>query len=200
MVTSGKESQVNIIGDPSESSEDRGPLVEDDDLEAAKIKIEDSVSELGSSAEDVLAFLEADDTEEEEETYLDSRIPLARDTRPMIAAWHEYKNAMAQVKTSYKLLKVELGLGGCDEQQGQRKDNLVQSASRIKKSLDVIEVDLKDAFPKLSGVAWLTRSELLVMPTWMHKLMGVTLEATDTEKLDAQSQLQQRLDGVNEAE
>ena len=39
MVTSGKESQVNIIGDPSESSEDRGPLVEDDDLEAAKIKI-----------------------------------------------------------------------------------------------------------------------------------------------------------------
>ena len=200
MVTSGKESQVNIIGDPSESSEDRGPLVEDDDLEAAKIKIEDSVSELGSSAEDVLAFLEADDTEEEEETYLDSRIPLARDTRPMIAAWHEYKNAMAQVKTSYKLLKGELGLGGGDEQQGQRKDNLVQSASRIKKSLDVIEVDLKDAFPKLSGVAWLTRSELLVMPTWMHKLMGVTLEATDTEKLDAQSQLQQRLDGVNEAE
>ena len=158
------------------------------------------VSKLGSSTEDVLAFLEADDDEEEEETYLDTRIPLARDTRPMIAAWHEYKNAMAQVKTSYKLLKVESELGGNDGQQDQRKDGLVQSASRIKRSLDVIESDLKDAFPKLAGVAWLTRSELLVMPTWMHKLMGISIDASEEEKLTAQNQLQQRLDGVNETE
>ena len=118
----------------------------------------------------------------------------------MIAAWHEYKNAMAQVKTSYKLLKVESELGGNDGQQDQRKDGLVQSASRIKRSLDVIESDLKDAFPKLAGVAWLTRSELLVMPTWMHKLMGISIDASEEEKLTAQNQLQQRLDGVNETE
>jgi hypothetical protein len=200
MVTSGKESKVNIISEPSESSEDRGPLVEDDDLDHARAKIEDSVGKLGSSAEDVLAFLESDDNEEEEEeSYLDSRIPLARDTRPMIAAWHEYKNAMAQVKTSYKLLKVETELGGSDGQSDQRREGIVQSASRIKRSLDVIECDLKDAFPKLVGVAWLTRSELLVMPTWMHKLMGVSINASDEEKVNAQSQLQQTLDGENEA-
>jgi len=200
MVTSGKESKVNIISEPSESSEDRGPLVEDDDLDHVRSKIEDSVGKLGSSAEDVLAFLESDDNEEEEEeSYLDSRIPLARDTRPMIAAWHEYKNAMAQVKTSYKLLKVETELGGSDGQSDQRREGIVQSASRIKRSLDVIECDLKDAFPKLVGVAWLTRSELLVMPTWMHKLMGVSINASDEEKVNAQSQLQQTLDGENEA-
>ena len=48
-------------------------------------------------------------------------------------------------------------------------------------------------------MAWLTRSELLVMPTWMHKLMGVSINASDEEKVHAQSQLQQTLDGENEA-
>ena len=36
MVTSDKEPKVNVIADPSESSEDRGPLVEDDELESAR--------------------------------------------------------------------------------------------------------------------------------------------------------------------
>ena len=192
--------QVNVISDPNEATEDRGPLVEDKELADAKNKISSQVgTSLGDSPEDVLAFLEADD-EAEEEVYLDSRVPLARDTRPMIAAWHEYKNAMSQVKTNYKLLKVENELGGNDAQQDQRKEGLVQSASRIKKSLDTIETELKSSFPKLAGVAWLTRSELLVMPTWMHKLLGITIEASDNERLDAQSQLQNRLDGEKTTE
>ena len=187
--------QVNVIADPNEATEDRGPLVEDEDIAKAKNKIESKVEgSLGSSPEDVLAFLEADEEEEEEETYLDSRVPLARDTRPMIAAWHEYKNAMAQIKTNYKLLKVESELSGNDGQD-QRKEGLVQSASRVKRALDAIEADLKSAFPKLAGVAWLTRSEILVMPTWMHKLLGVTVEANENERIEAQAQLQERLDG-----
>ena len=196
-----EEAKVNVISDPNEATEDRGPLVEDNELEDAKSKIDSKIDVLGDSPEDVLAFLEADDDdEEEEETYLDSRIPLARDTRPMIAAWHEYKNAMAQVKTSYKMWKVESNDLGGDGQQDQRRDALVQSASRIKKSLDVIETELKSSFPKLAGVAWLTRSELLVMPTWMHKLLGITIEASEAERLNAQSQLQERLDGVQATE
>ncbi len=197
-----KETKVNVISDPNEATEDRGPLVEDNELEDAKSKIDSKIDVLGDSPEDVLAFLEADDDddEEEEETYLDSRIPLARDTRPMIAAWHEYKNAMAQVKTSYKMWKIESNDLGGDGQQDQRRDALVQSASRIKKSLDVIETELKSSFPKLAGVAWLTRSELLVMPTWMHKLLGITIEASEAERLNAQSQLQERLDGVQATE
>ena len=195
-----EEAKVNVISDPNEATEDRGPLVEDNELEDAKSKIDSKIDVLGDSPEDVLAFLEADDDEEEEETYLDSRIPLARDTRPMIAAWHEYKNAMAQVKTSYKMWKIESNDLGGDGQQDQRRDALVQSASRIKKSLDVIETELKSSFPKLAGVAWLTRSELLVMPTWMHKLLGITIEASEAERLNAQSQLQERLDGVQATE
>ena len=195
-----EEAKVNVISDPNEATEDRGPLVEDNELEDAKSKIDSKIDVLGDSPEDVLAFLEADDDEEEEETYLDSRIPLARDARPMIAAWHEYKNAMAQVKTSYKMWKVESNDLGGDGQQDQRRDALVQSASRIKKSLDVIETELKSSFPKLAGVAWLTRSELLVMPTWMHKLLGITIEASEAERLNAQSQLQERLDGVQATE
>ena len=66
--------------------------------------------------------------------------------------------------------------------------------------MDVIETELKDAFPKLNGVAWLTRSELLVMPTWMHKLLGMTVTASEAERLDAQTQLQSQLDGANNAE
>jgi len=192
--------QVNVIADPNEATEDRGPLVEDNELDDAKNKIKSKVGVLGDSPEDVLAFLEDDDDEEEEETYLDSRVPLARDTRPMLAAWHEYKNAMAQVKTSYKMWKIETTDLGGDGQQDQRRDALVQSASRIKKSLDVIDSELKSAFPKLAGVAWLTRSELLVMPTWMHKLLGVTIEASDNERITAQTQLQERLDGAQTTE
>ena len=195
-----EEAKVNVISDPNEATEDRGPLVEDNELEDAKSKIDSKIDVLGDSPEDVLAFLEADDDEEEEETYLDSRIPLARDTRPMIAAWHEYKNAMAQVKTSYKMWKIESNDLGGDGQQDQRRDALVQSASRIKKSLDVIETELKSSFPKLAGVAWLTRSELLVMPIWMHKLLGITIEASEAERLNAQSQLQERLDGAQATE
>jgi hypothetical protein len=66
--------------------------------------------------------------------------------------------------------------------------------------LDVIETELKSSFPKLAGVAWLTRSELLVMPIWMHKLLGITIEASEAERLNAQSQLQERLDGAQATE
>lgn len=195
-----EEQQVNIISDPNEATEDRGPLVENEELDAAKTIIEGKVKEVGvSSADDVMAFLDADDVDEDDgETYSDYRVPLARDTRPMLAAWHEYKSAMAQVKTSYKLWKIESEeLGG---ESDQRRETIVQNAARIKKLLDAIETELKDAFPKLSGVAWLTRSELVVMPTWMHKSLGVTVDASDSERLEAQSALQERLDGAQATE
>ena len=118
MVT-GK-ADINVVSD----DEDRGPLVEDEDFAAAKASIEEKAESLGDSPEDVLAFLEADEDEESEESYYDSRVPIARDIRPVIAAWHEYKNAMAQVKTTYKLWKIEANdLGG---ESDQRRDAIVQ--------------------------------------------------------------------------
>ena len=97
-----KETELNVVSD----DEDRGPLVEESELAAAKDSVENKLNGIGDSSEDVLAFLESDDDEEEDEIYADKRVPIARDIRPMIAAWHEYKNAMAQVKTSYKLWKI----------------------------------------------------------------------------------------------
>ena len=200
MVTPNKEAQVNIISKSDEASEDRGPLIEDEELAAARTIIEGKATEVGtSSADDVLAFLEADDVvESEEEIYSDFRIPLARDTRPMLAAWHEYKAAMSQVKTSYKLWKIEAEeLGG---EGDQRREAIVQNASRIKKSLDVIESELRDALPKLQGVSWITRSEIILMPVWMHDLAGITITVTDAERLEAESALQERLDGAKSSE
>jgi len=190
---------MNIISNPEEASEDRGPLVEDSELDGAKTIIEGKVKEVGvSSAEDVMAFLDADDADDDGETYDDFRVPLARDTRPMLAAWHEYKAAMAQVKTSYKLWKIEAEeLGG---EGDQRREAIVQNAARIKRALDAIEIELKDAFPQLSGVAWLTRAEMLVMPRWMHKILGITVNASDTELLEAQNDLKERLDGAKSSE
>jgi len=199
MDMSNRESQMNIISNPEEASEDRGPLVEDSELDGAKTIIEGKVKEVGvSSAEDVMAFLDADDADDDGETYDDFRVPLARDTRPMLAAWHEYKAAMAQVKTSYKLWKIEAEeLGG---EGDQRREAIVQNAARIKRALDAIEIELKDAFPQLSGVAWLTRAEMLVMPRWMHKILGITVNASDTELLEAQNDLKERLDGAKSSE
>ena len=58
--------QVNVIADPNEATEDRGPLVEDKELADAKNKISSQVdTSLGDSPEDVLAFLEADDEAED---------------------------------------------------------------------------------------------------------------------------------------
>jgi len=192
MVT-GK-ADINVVSD----DEDRGPLVEDEDFAAAKASIEEKAESLGDSPEDVLAFLEADEDEESEESYYDSRVPIARDIRPVIAAWHEYKNAMAQVKTTYKLWKIEANdLGG---ESDQRRDAIVQNAARIKRALDVIEKELKEVFPKLKGAAFLTRSEIIVLPRWMHKLLGITIEASADERESAQADLQKQLDGANEAE
>ena len=192
MVT--KKAELNVVSD----DEDRGPLVEDEELDAAKAVIANKLDGLGDSSEDVLAFLEADDSEEEDETYADSRVPLARDIRPMIAAWHEYKNAMAQVKTTYKLWKIEANdLGG---EADQRREAIVQNAAKIKRALDVIEGELRETFPKLEGVAFLTRSEVIVLPNWMHKLLGMTVTASEVERLDAQTKLQSQLDGVGTAE
>ena len=189
-----KKAELNVVSD----DEDRGPLVEDEELDAAKAVIANKLDGLGDSPEDVLAFLEADDDEGEEETYSDKRVPLARDIRPMIAAWHEYKNAMAQVKTTYKLWKIEANeLGG---EGDQRRDAIVQNAARIKRALDVIEGELRETFPKLQGVAFLTRSEIIVLPDWMHKLLGMTVTASEEERLDAQTQLQSTLDGAQAAE
>ena len=189
-----KKAELNVVSD----DEDRGPLVEDEELDAAKAVIANKLDGLGDSPEDVLAFLEADDDEGEEETYSDKRVPLARDIRPMIAAWHEYKNAMAQVKTTYKLWKIEATeLGG---EGDQRRDAIVQNAARIKRALDVIEGELRETFPKLQGAAFLTRSEVIVLPNWMHKLLGMTVTASEAERLDAQTQLQDKLDGAETAE
>ena len=189
-----KKAELNVVSD----DEDRGPLVEDEELDAAKAVIANKLDGLGDSPEDVLAFLEADDDEGEEETYSDKRVPPARDIRPMIAAWHEYKNAMAQVKTTYKLWKIEATeLGG---EGDQRRDAIVQNAARIKRALDVIEGELRETFPKLQGAAFLTRSEVIVLPNWMHKLLGMTVTASEAERLDAQTQLQDKLDGADTAE
>jgi hypothetical protein len=189
-----EKAELNVVSD----DEDRGPLVEDEELDAAKASVADKLNGLGDSPEDVLAFLESDDDEGEEETYSDNRVPLARDIRPMIAAWHEYKNAMAQVKTTYKLWKIEANeLGG---ESDQRRDAIVQNAARIKRALDIIEEELKETFPKLKGAAFLTRSELIVLPTWMHKSLGITIEANADERESAQVELQKQLDGANKAE
>ena len=120
---------------------------------------------------------------------------IARDIRPMIAAWHEYKGAMSQVKTSYKLWKIESEMSG--DSQDQRKEALVNQASRLKKSVDFIEGEIKEAFPQLQGVAFLTRSELLVLPTWMHTLLNIQIEATPEEQAAAQAALQETLESTD---
>ena len=202
MAKGGKE--LNVISEATEASEDRGPLVQDKELSKAKDMVKEATNNTPASADDVLAFLEADDFEGDtvEEVYLDNRVIVARDIRPMIAAWHEYKGAMAQVKTSYKLWKVESELGGTTGANGEdpRKENLIQSASRVKTSIDFIEGEVKEAFPKLQGVAFLTRSELLVLPTWMHTLLNVQIEATPQEKLVAQEELQKSLESKTNQE
>jgi len=187
--------EINVISTADEATEDRGPLVQDDELNEVRDMVETATNNTLASSEEVLAFLEADDLVDisNVETYVDNRVIVARDIRPMIAAWHEYKGAMSQVKANYKLWKVESELGG-GEGQDQRKENLVQSASRIKTSLDFIEGEIKESFPQLQGVAFLTRSELLVLPTWMHGLLNITIEATPEEREAAQAALQETLE------
>ena len=130
--------EVNVISDGEESTEDRGPLVQDKELSEVRNMVEEATDNAPASAEDVLAFLEAEDENDEivssEESYVDNRVSIARDIRPMIAAWHEYKGAMSQVKANYKLWKIESEISG--DPQDQRKANLVESASRLKKSVD----------------------------------------------------------------
>ena len=186
--------RINVISDAEESTEDRGPLVQDEELNEVKGMVEEATNNIPASAEDVIAFLEADDEEDEvvEESYIDNRVMIARDIRPMIAAWHEYKGAMSQVKTSYKLWKIESEMSG--DSQDQRKEALVNQASRLKKSVDFIEGEIKEAFPQLQGVAFLTRSELLVLPTWMHTLLNIKIEATPEEQAAAQAALQETLE------
>ena len=193
--------EVNVISDGEEATEDRGPLVQDKELEEVRTMVEEATDSAPASAEDVIAFLEADDDEDinsAEESYVDNRVLIARDIRPMIAAWHEYKGAIAQVKTNYKLWKVESEISG--DPQDQRKDALVESASRLKKSTDFIEGEIKEAFSQLKGVAFLTRSELLVLPTWMHDLLGVIIEATPEEQTAAQEALQEQLESSDSQE
>ena len=190
------EKELNVISEADDASEDRGPLIQDEELSEVRNMVESVTDSTPASSDDVVAFLESDDVEEDstEETYLDERVPLDREIRPMIAAWHEYKGAMAQVKANYKLWKVESELGG-QEGNDPRKENLIQSASRLKTSIDFIESEVKEVFPKLQGVAFLTRSELIVLPTWMHKLLNIQIEATSQEKIEAQKELQKTLEG-----
>ena len=132
--------EMIVISDGNEATEDRGPLIQDKELDEVRNMVEDATDNAPASADDVIAFLEAEDEEEEldssEESYVDNRVAIARDIRPMIAAWHEYKQAMSQVKANYKLWKIESEISG--DPQDQRKDGLIESASRLKKSVDFI--------------------------------------------------------------
>ena len=196
-----EQERINVISNPDESSEDRGPLIQDKELSEVKDMVEEATTNMPASADAVLAFLEADDIlEEAEESYIDDRVMVARDIRPMIAAWHEYKQAMSQVKANYKLWKVETSLTGEDSGQDQRKENLIQSASRLKNSIDFIEKEIKEAFPQLQGVAFLTRSELLVLPTWMHSLLNIQIESTPEEVQTAQAALKEQMGSDDQQE
>ena len=198
MVSNG---ELNLISDPEESDADRGPLVEDNELDDARSKvIEGTATTSPATADAVLAFLEGEDEEESvsvEETYVDNRVVIAREVRPMIAAWHEYKNGMAQVRTNYKLWKLEAEELAGGDGEDQRKEALIQNASRLKKSLDFIEGEVRDAFPKLQGVAFLTRSEIILLPTWMHELLGVSIDVSAEERSAAEKVLQEQLDSTN---
>ena len=197
-----EQDRINVISDAEESTEDRGPLIQDKELSEVKDMVEEATTNTPASADDVMDFLEADDDilENSQESYIDERVAIARDIRPMIAAWHDYKGAMSQVKANYKLWKVEVGLAGEDAGQDQRKENLIQSASRLKTSIDFIEKEIKEAFPRLQGVAFLTRSELLVLPTWMHTLLNVQIDATEAERLAAQQVLQEQMESDDSQE
>ena len=197
-----EQERINVISDAAESTEDRGPLIQDKELSEVKDMVEEATTNTPASADDVMDFLEADDDilENSQESYIDERVAIARDIRPMIAAWHEYKGAMSQVKANYKLWKVESELAGSDAGTDQRKENLIQSASRLKTSTDFIEKEIKESFPKLQGVAFLTRSELLVLPTWMHELLNIQIEATEAERLAAQQALQEQIGSDDQQE
>ena len=196
------ERDLNLLSNPDETSEDRGPLIEEAELDKPTEMVEENTLDTPASSDDVLAFLESeedDDIDSSDESYIDNRVAIARDIRPMLAAWHEYKGAMAQVKASYKLWKVESGLDG-GEGQEQRKEALVQQASRLQKSVTFIEGEIKEAFPQLQGVAFLTRSELLVLPTWMHQLLNISIEATAEERAEAQARLQKAMEDSSQQE
>ena len=197
-----EQERINVISDADEATEDRGPLIQDKELSEVKDMVEEATTNAPASADDVMDFLEADDDilENAKESYIDERVAIARDIRPMIAAWHEYKGAMSQVKANYKLWKVESELAGEDAGQDQRKENLIQSASRLKTSIDFIEKEIKESFPKLQGVAFLTRSELLVLPTWMHTLLNVQIESTPAELESAQAALQEQMGSDDQQE
>ena len=197
-----EQERINVISDAAESTEDRGPLIQDKELSEVKDMVEEATTNTPASADDVMDFLEADDDilENSQESYIDERVAIARDIRPMIAAWHEYKGAMSQVKANYKLWIVESELAGSDAGTDQRKENLIQSASRLKTSTDFIEKEIKESFPKLQGVAFLTRSELLVLPTWMHELLNIQIEATEAERLAAQQALQEQIGSDDQQE
>ena len=197
------ERDLNLLSNPDDTSEDRGPLIEDEELDKAKEMVEENTPEVPATSDDVLAFLESeddDDIDSSDESYIDNRVAIARDIRPMLAAWHEYKGAMSQVKASYKLWKVESELDGSGEGQDQRKEALVQQASLLQKSVGFIEGEIKKAFHQLQGVAFLTRSELLVLPIWMHQLLNVTVEATDLERAEAQANLQKTMEDSTQQE
>ena len=197
-----EQERINVISDADEATEDRGPLIQDKELSEVKDMVEEATTNAPASADDVMDFLEADDDilENSKESYIDERVAIARDIRPMIAAWHEYKGAMSQVKANYKLWKVESELAGSDAGHDQRKENLIQSASRLKTSTDFIEKEIKESFPKLQGVAFLTRSELLVLPTWMHTLLNVQIESTPAELESAQAALQEQMGSDDQQE
>ena len=197
-----EQERINVISDAAESTEDRGPLIQDKELSEVKDMVEEATTNTPASADDVMDFLEADDDilENSQESYIDERVAIARDIRPMIAAWHEYKGAMSQVKANYKLWKVESELAGSDAGTDQRKEKLIQSASRLKTSTEFIEKEIKESFPKLQGVAFLTRSELLVLPTWMHELLNIQIEATEAERLAAQQALQEQIGSDDQQE
>ena len=76
----------------------------------------------------------------------------------------------------------------------------MQQASRLQKSVTFIEGEIKEAFPQLQGVAFLTRSELLVLPTWMHQLLNISIEATAEERAEAQASLQKAMEDSSQQE
>ena len=56
-----EQERINVISDAAESTEDRGPLIQDKELSEVKDMVEEATTNTPASADDVMDFLEADD-------------------------------------------------------------------------------------------------------------------------------------------
>lgn len=109
-----------------------------------------------------------------DEEYINSKIGLVKRIKILLMFWHQLSTEVARAKEGYSLAK--------KWKDEDLKKKYMEEGRPVVKKMIVLEDELKTVLPEMKNISFLPQEELIVLPKWMLKLMGIKIDFNEIIK------------------